>query len=296
MNSAVYDIVNDRIINALEQGVIPWRRTWKPRAGPDLPTSMVTGKAYRGINVWVLGATAAIMGYDSGLWLTYNQSKKFGGHVKKGEKATPVVFWKFLDVNKNDGSIDTVPMLRYFSAFALEQCEDIELPKRFQFEPVSTEPVAPLPVWEQIVGGYKDRPHFKFQGSQPMYRPSTDTVIMPVPESFDDPKSFVFTGLHELVHSTGHKSRLGRLEKTSRFGSGSYSKEELVAELGASYLSAITNIETPKIAENAAAYINSWIAKIRDKDNKRLVVSAGGQAQKAVDRILGTVPESEASI
>ena len=277
MTQKIYQIITDRIIDMLDAGTVPWRKPWKNAC--ELPQNLISKKAYRGINILTLGAS----GYGSPYWLTFKQAKSLGGMVRKGEKGTPVVFWKFIDVtDKETGEEKRVPLLRYYTVFNVEQTDGIdeskipavaELPDNFN----------PIDEAEKIIDESEDLPEIKHAGDRAFYRPSTDTITMPKQSQFFGTEEYYSTLFHECVHSTGHESRLDRLSKDASFGSTDYSKEELVAEMGAAMLCGLTGIETATI-ENSAAYIDGWRKKIND--NVKLVITAAGKAQKAVDYIL----------
>ena len=278
---SVFEIVTARILEQLEQGVVPWRKPWRA----ELPCNLVSGKPYRGVNVFLL----ASQGYGSCYWLTYQQTAKLGGHVKRGEHSTLVTFWHIGDERtriRDDGTIGkTRPfLLRYYSVFNLEQTEGIDIPR------VSSRPaVNPVEQCEAIVEGMPNAPRQE-QSDRAWYRPANDTVGMPARALFDSPEEYYSTLFHELTHSTGHTSRVGRegIEQLNTFGSESYSREELIAEMGAAMLCGISGIET-KTLENSAAYLQSWITRLRG--DSRLVVSAASAAQKAADYILGKMQD-----
>ncbi len=278
----VYQIVTDRIVQLLEQGTVPWHKPWSGGAA-GWPKNLTSGKPYRGVNVFMLHAA----GFDAPWWLTFKQAKDRGGHVRKGEKGWPVVFWKWLDVEDKDQQTGEkkakrVPMLRYFTAFNVRQCEGVEAPAAPGAE---SHPFDPIESAERIVGAMPKRPDILHGEARAYYRPATDTVNMPVPERFERPAEYYSTLFHELTHATGHKSRLGRdgIENVAAFGSCDYSKEELVAEMGAAFLSGESGIVNETIA-NSAAYVAGWLQRLRN--DTRLVVTAAAQAQKAADFIL----------
>lgn len=284
----VYDVINTRIMELLAQGTVPWRKTWN--ATSNQPKNLITKKDYRGVNVFLL----ACMPYSSPYWLTFKQAQDKGGFVRKGEKSTPVVFWKWLD--RKDANVEgeeavtgngKIPMLRYYSVFNLEQVEDIAPPSTTE----TVHPFTPVENAEQIIAGMPMKPNIHYGGNRASYSPMLDVVKMPEPEAFETPADFYATYLHELTHATGHVSRLGRrgILEPSYFGSHEYSKEELVAEMGATFLCAHAGIEQP-IIENSAAYIHGWLRNL--KNDKTLLVHAAAQAQKACDYILNlTHPE-----
>ncbi len=247
----VYSIITDTIIKKLEEGTVPWHMPWSS----DGPRNLISGKAYRGINVFLLGS----LGYMSPYWLTFKQAQSLGGHVNKGEKSVPVVFWKTwsqMETDSDTGKHEKVSrfVLRYYRVFNLEQCTlpAEEIP---QADP-TLKSFDPIPKAESVVTAMPNAPEITHQSHRACYSPILDIVNMPKAESFDAPENYYSTLFHELTHSTGHGSRLDRKGITDpvRFGSHDYSKEELVAEMGAAFLSGHCGIED-RILDNSAAYI-----------------------------------------
>ena len=273
-----YTLVTERIIAELESGTVPWHKSWTC-AQPAI--SHTTGKAYSLLNQLLLGGRG-------GEYITFQQAQKEGGRVKKGEKSNIVVFWKWLTVEDEDtGEEKDVPFLRYFNVFHIDQCEGIAARFRASESPVLT-PATANGAAESIIHDYIAASGIKFvrrESSEAFYQPVTDTVVLPLIKQFGDTAEYYSTAFHELTHSTGHPKRLNRITETARFGSASYSREELCAELGASFLLNRLGIETPGSFRNNAAYINHWLSVL--KEDKRLLVSAAGQADKAVRLILG---------
>jgi antirestriction protein ArdC len=285
ITSSVYSRVTAAIIEALEHGVVPWRSPILASGGAGYPKNLISDKPYRGANVFLLAVTAFAKGYGSSYWLTYQQAKERGGQVKKGEKASLVIFWKPYQVtDKETGETKEVPLLRYYSVFNAEQCEGVQTPEVAQEPPSTFEKVQAA---EAIVEDYEGKPGIEHRSSQAYYLPKTDTVSLPIPDRFVSPSAYYATLFHELGHSTGHSSRLDRGLDTNLapFGSPDYSKEELVAEMTAAFLCAECGLE-PAVLENSAAYISGWLGSLR-KDHA-LVIAAGGQAQRAADWIRGT--------
>jgi antirestriction protein ArdC len=289
----IYQEVTDRILQLLDQGVAPWRQPIKRSgAGDGTPKSLATGKAYRGINVFLLAMTGWAHGYESSYWATFNQVKKEGGSVRKGERSTLVVFWKSAAAaDKETGEEISIPVLRHYNAFNVEQCEGVVAPDQVEVT-IPAEPFVPIEAAAAIVAGYAHPPTIEHGGSQAYYLPGSDQVKIAQPGRFESRESYYATLFHELVHSTGHPSRLNRDIglRTSPFGSPDYSKEELVAELGAAFLCAAAGISPPTI-EQSAAYIDGWRRKLRD--DKRLVIQAAGQGQRGADHIRGLSFENE---
>ena len=273
-----YTLVTDRIIAELETGTVPWHKPWTC-AQPAI--SHTTGKAYSLLNQLLLGGRG-------GEYVTFQQAQKEGGRIKKGEKSSMVVFWKWLTVEDEDtGKEKDVPFLRYFNVFHVDQCDGLA-PKFRANEPQIITPAAANDAAETVIHDYIAASGVKLisrESSEAFYRPSTDTVVLPLIKQFADTAEYYSTAFHELTHSTGHPKRLNRITETARFGSASYSREELCAELGASFLLNRLGIETPGSFHNNAAYISHWLSVL--KEDKRLLVSAAGQADKAVRLILG---------
>jgi antirestriction protein ArdC len=294
----LYQTVTDRIIASLKAGVIPWEKPWKSPhfTGGPFPRNFRTGRPYRGINVMLLWSSS----YSSPFWITFNQAKELNGTVRKGEKGTQIVFYKELRSRKTKdekhaGDEDRRPpfVLTYHTVFNVEQCDGLTVP---QMEKPTTTPnaVEQAEACEALVNGWENRPTLHLTNQLEMrayYVPRTDSVHMPARSRFVDAAHYFSTLFHELVHSTGHGSRLNRTFG-AHFGDELYSKEELVAEMGAAYLCAIAGIANDQTDRNTTAYLQSWIAKL-EEDN-RLIVHAAANAQRAVDSIMGTTFEDQA--
>jgi antirestriction protein ArdC len=244
---------------------------------------LLSGKEYRGINPFLL----ASQGYGSRYWLTFNQANKLGGNIRKGEKSSIVTFWNIGEEKTvRDAAGNTRKskpfLLRYYRVFNVEQTEGIA--DKLGLSNGSPR-VASIEQCEAIVNGMPNTPRAE-QSNRAWYRPSTDTVGMPSKSLFNSSEEYYSTLFHELTHSTGHASRVGRegIEDIAAFGSESYSKEELIAEMGAAMLCGVTGI-SPATIPNSAAYLQGWINKLRG--DCKLLVSAASQAQKAADYIQG---------
>ncbi len=279
---SVYEIVTEKIIKQLESGVAPWRKPWTCQT----PANLLTQKEYRGLNVFTL----ASQGFPSRFWLTFIQATKLGGRIRKGEKSSPVIFWNIGDERETttqDGTKETSRpfLLRYYSVFNLSQAEGIDIPASLLQETRTNDPIETC---EQLVKNMPDSPAFE-QSYKAWYSPSNDVVGMPARGLFHSSEEYYATVFHELAHSTGHAKRLHRenFDNPVSFGSESYSKEELIAEMTAAMLCGIAGIEE-RILENSAAYLKTWIARL--KSDSRLLVSAASQAQKAADFIQGKAP------
>jgi antirestriction protein ArdC len=283
----VYEIITERILQRLEQGTVPWRKPWHGgEAG--MPRNLHTGHLYRGINVFLLAAA----GYASPYWLTFRQARQRGGSVRSGEHGTPVVFWKWHHADEQDSenrrAQRRIPFLRYYTVFNTEQIEGLSLPAAGM--PPQRE-LSPIQRCEEVVAGMPDAPAIESGRTKAAYLPARDKIIMPARSAFESAEAYYQTIFHELVHASGHARRLARpaVMDTAAFGSHAYSKEELVAEMGATFLCGHAGIETATL-ENAAAYIDSWLRVLRG--DGRMVVQAATHAQKAADFILGRTSES----
>ena len=274
----IYAEVTSRIIAEMEKGVIPWKKPW---IASGKCVSHATGKPYSLLNQMLLG--------KPGEYVTFNQCQQAGGRIKKGAKSQMVVFWKWIEQEDEEtGEKKEVPFLRYFNVFHIDQCEGLTA-KYIQPLPELPEDLLETKVAEDVIYEYLSREGVKLvheQGDRAFYRPSTDEVVLPIRKQFTSAAEYFSTAFHELVHSTGHKSRLDRLEKTAFFGTEAYSKEELVAEIGASALVNASGLETPQSLANSAAYIRNWLTVLQN--DKRFIVSAAGKAENAVAMILGT--------
>lgn len=267
-SNAVYEIVTDQILKALEGGHIPWERPFIGHCNG------VSKHQYRGINILLLSLSDAKTPY----WITYNQAVELGGHVRKGAKSSVVTFWKMLSLK--DKASETVeekhiPFLRYFRVFNVEQCENltIKLPE--------TVTGAKIEACEAVLAAMQNKPTISEYAGGAHYKPSDDTVNVPAMAHFTSPEEYYAVLFHELIHATGHKSRLDR-DCLNRFGSEGYAKEELIAEIGAAFLCARCGIQ--RKIDNRAAYIQNWLGAL--KNDTKLVIGAAGAAQKAVDYVL----------
>jgi antirestriction protein ArdC len=281
MNAHVYEQITERIIALLAQGTVPWHKPWKARTG--LPRNVITQKPYRGINVFLLLA----MSYESPFWLTFRQALQLGGTVRKGEKACPVVFWKQTTLeDKESGEQQKKRLLRFYHVFNLAQCDGLENCTA----PVET-PVNGICQPEDMVAHMPQPPLIKHGMTRAFYSPREDCVGLPARERFERAEGYYATLFHELVHATGHETRLNRATLTEKagFGSNPYCKEELIAEMGAAFLCGHAEIAERTI-DNSAAYLNGWLEQLRT--DKTLIVQAAAQAQKAADFILGNGHEA----
>lgn len=281
----LYAQITDRIIAELEAGIVPWVQPWAASAAPlGMPCNAATGRRYSGINVLLLWAAVIDGGFAAQRWLTFRQALGLGGHVRKGERGTLVVFAdRFTPerekrrVEAEGGAPARIPFLRRFTIFNVEQCEG--LPERV------APPAAPppdtsliLPRAQALIDATQAR--FRIGSSYAFYSPLDDLVVVPPPQAFSAAIDWHRTAFHELGHWTGHASRLGR-DQTGIFGSASYAREELIAEIAGAFVCASLEIE-PTVRH--ADYIASWLEVLRQ--DARAIVRAASAASKAADYLL----------
>lgn len=282
----IYEKINNEILKNLENAG-SWQKMW---TGGLASQNLHSGHNYRGINVFLL------WGADKPYWMTFNQIRENKLKLKKGAKSKFIVFWKPMTKKVKEGVEEKIivghPILRYYNVFNIK---DIEIPedhkildKIKELEPEMNEnPVLENP--QKIISEFMDREKIGHtDADSAYYRPSTDSVGMPELGRFKNSESYYSVFFHEMSHSTGHKKRLNRdtLTQPNFFGGHEYSKEELVAELGAAYLSNICGINTEKTEKNTAAYLKSWLGVLRDHKNKSFLTWAIPRAEKAARYIL----------
>ena len=274
MSFDLYAEITGRIMAELEQGCIPWHKTWVS-AGAAI--SHATGKPYSMLNQFLLGRP--------GEYLTFRQAAEEGGFVRKGEKSRLVVFWKWIEETDQDtGEVTKHPWQRYYNVFHIDQCEGIKP----RYDKLPMNPASPDAQAEAIADAYILRSGVKLRvlhSAHAYYTPSEDSVTVPEITQFTETAEYYSVLYHELTHSTGHASRLNRLHAGAAMGSDEYSAEELVAEMGAAFLVHTVGLETPSSFRNNSAYIQGWLKVL--KNDKRLIVTAAGKAEKAVRMILG---------
>lgn len=278
----VYEYVTERIIKAIENGGdLPWRKPWNS-AGYE-PTNGVSMKAYRGVNNILLNYSAKSV---SPYWFTFNQINSLGGKIRKGEPSEMVVFFKIMVKNNELENPKTWPFLRYTNVWNLSQ---IEFPEDVlsKYETKEKNSFVPIERAEEIVKNFRDDLGLKFGGDRAYYSLAFDTITLPNKETFNSNEEYYSTLFHEMVHFTGSEKRLKRFNTGDGhiFGSETYSREELVAEIGASMLMAHCRLSSDNVFNNSVAYISSW--KKRLTDDPTLIVTAASRASKAVDYILG---------
>ena len=281
-------------IKLLERGVAPWRKDWIAPRGPNgRHHNGATGHQYKGFNPFALDVAAMAHGYESRAWLTYKNAIDLGGHVKAGEKGTSIAYWQRVEYIDKDPDTQeekkkSFMMVKPYNVFNLEQTEGVTLPKRETEEPEdkSFDPIAEAQAIldKYIAIGPK---LYHNGGDEAFYSHASDSIHLPEPYQFKTKEGYYSTAFHEAGHSTGYKSRLDRRslqEKAGsvRFGSPVYSKEELVAELTASFLCDAAGIANHQ--ETSAAYLASWLKVIREEP--KFLVQSATKAGAATDYIL----------
>lgn len=302
--------VAQRIMDQLAKGTVPWRMPWATLSAHN----PVSKTRYRGINVFLLAAAAEDGGYTDPRWVTSNQALRLAlgqaGHkvadldgkalnalgrevgmtpTPGRAEATQVVLWKIIDRDKDGEPLERKRfLLRFYEVYNAGQTTGIEWP-----DLTPGEDVEPVEAAQALIQGMPQRPAIKWGGDRAFYHPREDRVQLPSMESFHRADGYYSTAFHELVHATGHESRLNResVMKITGFGSEAYSKEELVAEMGAAMLCAHAGIANEYRMEQSAAYIASWLRAL--ENDPSMVVQAAAQAQRAVDFILDDAPGGE---
>lgn len=277
---SLYQRVTTTILEALQCGVVPWRKPWADSA---LPCNAISKRPYRGVNVILLSLSR----YRDHRWLTFRQAQELGGFVRAGEHSTTAVFWKRWDLvqtdhQTGDAKRQSIPLLRLYHVFNAEQCQDIKI------QPLaangSIHPNQRIELAESMVRLMPHPPIIREGGGRASYCPPHDLVQIPRIETFKTPDAYYATLLHELGHATGHEQRLNRPAVTgkSEFGSCEYSREELVAELTSAFCCAAIGLDNSLIGDSAS-YIEGWLRSLQG--DPKAVVLASAQAQRAADYI-----------
>ena len=293
--ASLYDEITDKIIAELEAGRVPWVQPWgtaAARAPLAMPKNASTARQYGGINVLILCGAVIERGFTGQSWLTFRQALSLGGHVRKSERGTTVVYAdRFVPSNEKRRAAETgeevqaIPFLKRFTVFNTDQCADLP------GEIATTAPPPPPNLIEPTVEALIKAAGITFRigGERAFYAPAEDYVQVPPPQAYFEPINWHRTALHELGHATGHPSRLNR-DQSGSHGTKKYAFEELVAELSSAFSCASLGI-VPTVRH--ADYIGAWLDVLRE-DN-RAVVRAASQASKAADFLLSFIPDSVAS-
>jgi antirestriction protein ArdC len=294
--ASLYQEITDRIIAELEQGRVPWVQPWGSaglKAPLGLPRNVATGRKYSGVNVLILWSAVAERGFSGQRWLTFRQALALGGHVRKGEKGTSVVFADhFIPERERTRAEEAgeepeaIPFLKRFTLFNTDQCEGLAT----EVAPPSPEPLPEHRILPQVEALIRATgADIRIGGTRAFYMPSADTIQVPPPSAFFEPINWHRTVLHEMIHYTGHSSRLNR-DQSGAFGSSAYSFEEIVAETGCAFLCASLSI-TPTVRHSD--YIGSWLAVLRE--NNRAIIRAASAASKAADYLLAFLEHNPAA-
>ena len=296
MKQDVYQRVTDRIVSDLEQGVRPWIKPWNAEhaAGRIIRPLRHNGQPYNGINVLMLWATAVEQGFAAPIWMTFRQAKELGAHVRKGERGALVVYANTITRTESDSETGEeqerdIPFMKGYSVFNVEQVEGLPAHFYATAEP-KLDPVARIDHAERFFDAAKA--DIRHGGNRAYYAIGPDHVQMPPFEAFRDAESYYATLAHEMTHWTRHPARLDRDFGRKRWGDEGYAMEELVAELGAAFLSADLAL-TPEVRPDHAAYIESWLTVL--KNDKRAIFSAAAHAQRAADFLHAKQQQSEAA-
>ena len=287
LRADVYTRVTDRIIADLEQGVRPWLKPWSAENASGRITRPLRagGQPYKGINVLMLWGEAVASGYACPVWMTYKQAAEIGGQVRKGERGALVVYADRIRKTETSESGEEVERdIPFMKGYTVFNCEQIDgLPAHFTAAPSP----AP-PAFERVAAAERfaanTRADIRHGGGRAFYAVDADRVQLPPVESFRDAESYYATLLHELTHWTRHPTRLAREFGRKRWGDAGYAAEELVAELGAAFLCADTDV-TPEPRADHASYIASWLEVL--KNDKRAIFTASAHAQRAADYLHG---------
>lgn len=295
-----YEIVTKRIIEKMENGIIPWQRPWVIKE-QKVDAVMAKRLAFNRITKRAYSSTNQMLLENVGEYATFKQWSELGGKIRKGSKAEIVIFWKWLEEKftetDEDGNevvkIKKTPLLKYYQVFHISCVDGVKPLDKFDTDTGATEFEEEQSA-EELIDLYQEREQLPiyYSGNQAFYSPLSDSITIPQKFKFqNNGAEFYSTVFHEMAHSTGHEKRLDRLTKTACFGSQEYSKEELVAEISAASILATLNIETENTLTNSTAYLQSWIAAL--KNDKRLFVFASAQADKAVEYIFNGKQKTE---
>lgn len=275
----LYNEVTATVIRQLEEGVPPWVRPWgdaKVRGVGMIPSNLVTGRLYSGGNILLLWLAAQQRGYSNLQFCTFRQIQELGSTVRKGERATHIIFTKH--VTKKDeetGDEKSGTLVKSYAVFHYSQIENLGAK---YLQPQQADEGVTVPKNEQAVAFEQNTGiTMRHEGNKAFYSPAADVVVVPPFSAFKDEEGYHGTVAHELVHASGHEKRLDR-QFGKRFGDEKYAVEELVAELGSSYLCARLGY-APSF--RSSSYLASWL-KVLKADN-RAIFSAASHAGQAAD-------------
>lgn len=278
----VCQLVTDKIVQALEGNIPPWRRPWQANTYAGLPLRH-NGEPYRGINILLLWSATQDYGFSSGYWMTYKQAVELGGQVRKGEKSEPVFYYGTAPIKDAEAKEDEEEFYRFLKSYRVFNADQIDgLPDRFYGAgEADVSEISSFERIEELELFISSLPSVVVHGGgQAYYRPSSDQIHMPEFETFESAESYYLTLLHEHVHWTGHDSRLDRDLLGTAFSTPNRAREELIAELGSAFLGWMFGF-APQHIDNHSAYIAHWLEAL--KNDKRLIFAAAAKAQQAVD-------------
>ncbi|MCK1621823.1 DUF1738 domain-containing protein [Bradyrhizobium sp. 160] len=289
--ASLYDEITNKIIAELEAGGVPWVQPWGSAAAKAqlaLPKSAATGRHYSGINILILWGAATEHAFTGQSWLTFRQALLLGGHVRKCERGTTVVYAdRFVPADEKRRASESgeeaqaIAFLKRFTVFNSDQCEG--LPSEITTTAPPPPPGLIEPRVEKLIKATSI--DFRIGGNRAFYVPAEDYVQVPPPQAYFEPINWHRTALHELAHASGHPSRLNR-DLSGGYGTRKYAFEELVAEISSAFSCASLGI-VPTVRH--ADYIGSWLEVLRE-DN-RAIVRAASQASKVANYLLGFLPE-----
>lgn len=285
--------LNEQIIEEMQKGVVPWVCPWNKgfANGKTVAVNGVSKRAYRSCNYFFMNYLANQYGENE--FFTFSQIMKLGGKLKKDARGALVVEkfqTKYTVEQQQDDGVVEVEKIRHGMKCELvyNRVEIDGLPpvksKKIDFKPL--ENFQKVEQAEKVIAEYSTKPKILHEGRQAAYYPGEDVVRMPAKNLFRNELSYYSTLFHELIHSTGHSKRLNR-EGGKKFGDVKYSQEELVAELGASYLRALCGIETTSEFQQSASYLNGWLNAL--KKDETLFFEAANKAVAAVEYMLNKV-------
>lgn len=293
-----FNLIAEKLTNEIIEGIqnddLKFEKMWNPL---NAPTNYASKTSYKGFNAFYLSYVAQKMNYKTPLFVSFKQALDLKGNVKKGEKGRVVVYWKIssygkksseesseISSEKNKSGMIFTPFT--WTVFNIDQCEGID----FKIGDL-TRPFTGIEACEKVLNEFVGAPIFH-GGDRASYSPSADRIKMPIQESFKTDESYYSVLFHEMVHSTGHKSRLNRFDTQdiAEFGSVDYSKEELIAEIGSSFLNAWTGIKDENF-KNSLAYMKGWIKPL--KDDPKMIIYAAQKAHQAAKLILNIEDEKE---
>jgi len=280
-----FQAITQKIVDLIETGKLKkWAMPWDQVQGHD---RNLDNRPYSGANPFLLGFARMARGFTSSQWGSFKMIKAKKGKVRKGEKPEMVCFWSFIERSwepkrYDDGGNEVLRKIGFLKAYPVWNLDQTEGLEHLRPKPVGKREHDPIHEADKLVAMWSDKPVIKHEGDRAFYRPATDAVTVPIMNQFHTAEDYYGTLFHELIHASGHKSRLDRLDEGG-FGSDPYAKEELVAELGSAFLSQAVGISEERLDEKSAAYMMHWAKQL--KQDKRLFVHAASAASKAANLV-----------